>query len=1239
MTAFSYQEWNGLGQEKQKQNPGVSIPRSHELNNPNRGTYWSGQSSSTALSSHVRDVLTGPDRQGAERMFRLLKLEHRKAVESSRAVDRALKPRQIDADRALESSGFSLTDEQADQLQSAADDIYRIQDQAEVMGINPVDIANAMIDRASSAAVGFAPPRADQMREEFREYLESPQGRESQGNLNQSVRQLYSQIRLGEIDALDRTDSISDLNLGEDRTMGDERDFINSIVKSIPLERNPNPIEPEKNFSVRMDTVEEAKAMEMMLRWAGEKEQLPAPEQVHEAFSSWKDNGLVSSPFEPRPINRVGLIVGTGNTAENTAESIIAGFDGQEESTQLIVLTSENRSLGDKSELNGRPIVEGVAKANENGVYIEGLQDAPDNAIVLMNLSREEATDSVKRSTAANAFVGSAYSVCHIAGKQMSPHEAQAIHLAGSMRKLTLAIDSSGKQVGNVQVGKEQVFEKDENGNLKRTPIEYMTDKDGNFRTDVNGYKMRKSGGQPIPVLDEKGKAVFTPVYENGLKLLRKQAQEVDQQADPNRYFAAGLARPRVGVTTVAFDGARNYDAAIRRYANGKDVIGDAYSRIPKHAAIITTDKKEMAAYRWLEQNVKDRNVLYAEAKRTLSFALDVDAGLDTEKVIAREAETEMKLYDRPRSERGQNPERFEVDWNSPQVRGALILVRGNTLDGVINSAAQETKVAQEAIMDFAHTGVIFDDMQNDFHAAHLTRIGLEMGKPLTVLNKEGETVPLSEARDLTRKNAQSLTEITDHEMKDRFRGDMTGLNIDPRDINRMEHGRKNVSYSLAEPVGQMALAAMPGMNPQKAAGLAKLPLTLEEIYTTQDPEVKKALYQNGMPSDTVKKLGDRKMWEKAVERALKNDNESYTLDSRFAAAGASRMLPEGSAGFIHGPDHDRPIMAFIGNSMKTYDGVDGKPIDPADLVDRKQLAASLKAAHDKGYAIATTLDEGVGTAVLEELKKIPDAKVVVAAPGNPRAAPGDLAKTLADVMENGNTQVVMPTAIAGTPYETQDGVASTRFADLRSTMHNNIAHFSDVAVVVQASSSDQVMNVVDKMNAKDKPVAVMLPNDPELASTDAYRGNLRLARGAGKTSVESLSLATVPSAQGYAEVSDIDTEVKLIDGVMRGNAGTFQSARLSRSDMARGGNHYKTVGWGSAARTLFDEKSVERLAEDHKQGNLPALGAYKEPTAQELEKLSLKRTQVDEGFSQEFKNQQKQYAAQIENDARQMTF
>lgn len=1162
MTAYSYQDWNSLSQDEQSRRPGISIPRSHALNNPNRGVYWSGQSSALALATSIQDTLASDDREEAEKMFRQLKLTHRAAVEAPKAVERAMTARHLDANRALGSSNFSFSDEQAEQMQSAIDDIYRLQTEAEIAGLDPVKVAEYMINGAAAKAVGFGSAR--NLNPAFAGYLSSKEGRESQANLNQSVRQLYSLVRTGEHDALDH-DVVHGI-IPEDRTQSDELDFVKSLLGSIPLERNPHPIEPARDFSVRMDTIEEAKVVEQILKWVGDKEQLPEPEMVNEAFNAWRDNGVVASPYSPRSKMRIGVIVGSGHTGAETAMHLINGSPAE---AQLIVLTSENNELAALEKIGDRPVINTRAVATRDGVGIEGINAAPAGAVLMMNLPAEHASDPVKRSVAANAFVGSSLSIAHAAGTTLQPFEAQAIHLAGSMRKLTIGVDRNGHQLNPAQ-----------------------------------------------------------------LRDLRTKSQDVDKEADADRYYTAGHGRPVQGVMAVAFEGARNYDAAARKYAPGRDPMAEGYSRIPKNAMILTSDNNKMAAYKFLEKNHGDRPVFFAEAERKLSYAHDVFEGLDSQKIMAREAKTELTIYDRPRSARTGAPEEV-VEWNDPKLRGAVLLVSGVAMDGAINTGAQTYKVAQEAIADFSHSGMIFDDMQKDFHAAHMTRLALEMGKRFTVVNKEGNVVPLTMARDATRRNAQSFTELTDIEIAKRFHGNLEGLDIEGVDMGRAESGRRNVAYELSHPVGQMTLAHLPGMNEEKAAKLGKLNLSLEEVFMTKDPEVKKALYDAGMPSDTIKALDNRQVWRKAVERALENEAEAGKWGMRYEPAGKSKILPEGRAGFTFGKGTvDKPVVAMIGNALPTHDGWASDPVSPADLVDRKQLVETIQTMTAKGFAIATTFEEGVGLAVIEEASKVKGAEVIVASPSNPWAASPEMRLALAKLMEKESTTLVTPTAIAPVRFEDREGNLHTRYAEQRSAMQDTLANVSDMAIVVQASTSDQTLHMVDKLNAQDKPVTVMLPEDTSLAATEAYRGNIKLGRGGGQTQIESLSLATVPSPQGYANISDEDTEVKLVDGVYRGNAGTFQSARIARSDMARGGHHYKTIGWGQAAPVITSRESAGHVADLYRRGELEPMGPYVGPTQREIEKRAVARHEVNKDTREMFEEQQKRHTAHIMEDA-----
>ena len=270
MTAYSYDDWNSLNQDEQSNMHGISIPRDHPANNPNRGVYWSGATAASAMATHIQKILIGEDRPAAERMFRTLQEMSSKAIKSPRAITKAMLVRQIDAHRALNSSNFSFDDEQMEQLQSTIDDVYTIQEYAKIAGLNEVKVSEELITQAVARAVGFKPNNM-MGQPLLQEFLKDREVATHVGNLNQSVGQLYSLIRTGEIDALDAVGQ----NINEPRERAEELEFLKDIVLSFPLIRKPRAIEAETNFSVRMDTKEEANTMESIIRWAGTLENIP----------------------------------------------------------------------------------------------------------------------------------------------------------------------------------------------------------------------------------------------------------------------------------------------------------------------------------------------------------------------------------------------------------------------------------------------------------------------------------------------------------------------------------------------------------------------------------------------------------------------------------------------------------------------------------------------------------------------------------------------------------------------------------------------------------------------------------------------------------------------------------------------------------------------------------------------------------------------------------------------------
>ena len=766
-------------------------------------------------------------------------------------------------------------------------------------------------------------------------------------------------------------------------------------------------------------------------------------------------------------------------------------------------------------------------------------------------------------------------------------HEAQAIHIAGTSRKLSLATTTGGN-----------------------------------------------------------------PLDHEGLRKLREEARNLDRNTDPNRYFTAGQVRPFLGVNAVAFEAARNFDAAQRKFAGGKDVMEEMYNRIPNNAAILTMDNGNNAAYKWLEANMKNRNILYAEATRSLSFAQVAGASLEGEKIMSREAVTEFKIYDRPAKERsysiiGEGPTARrvcttpEIKWDdqevSKRIAGALILVSGNAQGSAQNSVAQATKVAQEAIMDRAHTAIIMNDFGTDFHAAHMIMLAEAMGKRTTVIDKFGEEIPLNEARESTRQHAQSLTEVDSFILGKRLHGSLEGLDVTSAESRKAEENRRNASYALHEDIGQMTLAKLPGMNADKASKLADLDLTLEELRSSNNREVEELLYKTGMPSETIKNLHDQKMWLKASGRAIMNAVAADRLAGTvFRPANSSDAFAPGVAGFTYGDKPNMPVAVFIGSASMVYDGDMKKAVDPADMIDREYLRATMKEMTDRGYAIGTTMEEGIPRAIMEEAAKIEGASVVIATSGNPMASSPELRMLLGKLDENGKVFIVMPESIAPTSVPQKDSVLFVdKYVENRDAMYKNLAHNASVGVVVATSDQDQAMKIVDNVNKLDAPIAVMIPQDIESVKQDLFRGNLKLLRGANKTSIQSVDMAQAIVAQGYAKIDNKDTKMELVDGVMRGNAGTFTSERLARSDMMLSGYRYMEIGWGKAAQTISSPASAGRFAEAVKEGRIEPLGQFVAISAREMEKRSLARFEVSsEQVMDEFKDFSKVYSGAIAAEA-----
>lgn len=1200
MTAFSYTAWAMMSPEEQKNSPGVGISRGDIVNNPDRGVYWGGSTAASALSRHVEATLTGDDELASKRMWNSLKGLHRRATESPRMIDRAMQPRQADAHVALGAYNGDLDHQQLEQLTSVFDDVQKLQVEAQLVGVDPIQASRRMLDRAASRAVGYQVDDA-RIENEMKPLTHSPEGQSIIANLNQSVRQMQSLIKDMPLDALDDIAPIGrGTEYGEDERKDHAR--LNDILASIPLVLNPIDVEPERVFSVRMETQEEATVMETMIRWAGSQATQPEPQEVNRAFASWRDNGMAESPYSNEREKALGIVVGSTAGARDNLVGLVGNLDshGPSSNSPIIVLTVDaDKPFRDALAATGRTVVDVEARATGEGVHLSSRdQDLPSRRVELVSLTLDQAADPIARSLAVNGVVGRSEGIAHLAGKSMSTVEAQAIHLAGTLRKLSLAMDEKGRQADS-----------------------------------------------------------------HDLRSLRAEARDVDSAADPQRYYTAGHARPHRGVNSVAFEGARNFDAANRKNAPNRDLIGEAYDSIPKDTTILTVDKPENAVNKWMDKNATDRRVLYAEATRSLSFAEITGGGLDGEKKVARESGMEFKIYERPpekrqygfkqenaesaeyrnvtnyRPKNAKDPARGEtansvrrvcldedLGWDHKMVRGAIILVSGNAAESAINGSSQAVKVAQEAVMDRAHTALIVNDFRTDFHGAHMIRLAHEMGKQATVLDGAGKEVPLGVARERTKHHAENFSEKQDREI---------GEQMSTRPDNGASGRNSVIDVAAKDDLGQLALASLPGMDAARAIQFAHTDVTLKEIRNDKSEEMRKHLIEKGMPAETRKIINDIAPWSKAMDRALADSKAAEQMGAKLHVptdvshpVELASGLPVKHAVFtIGGYDFEKqPLAAFIGNAeqfrqpgaaltlseaQKAGPGAErGSVVDPADVIDRKMVRRTIEEMTAAGYGIGVTLEEGVSRAVLEEAAKVRDAKVVVVAPGNFQAASPQLRSAVKTLFEQDRAAVVMPTSIA--PHAGRDPKPGEErrpdtYVENRDAMHDIMARTAKVGIVLASGEKDQSLHMVRRMVELDKPIAAIVPQDPALAGTELYSGNMKLLKGAGKTSIQSISRATAPSAQAYAEIKDEVTQMVLENGVRRGNAGTFSSARLGRSDMLRSGHHNLEFGWAAGAHPISSAASIERFVDKVELGE-GALGVYKAPDERTMEKVRLAR-------------------------------
>jgi len=245
MSSYSYTDWAQLSENDKKNAPGVSIPRDHKLNNPNRGVYWTPETAAQSLSSHLEKMLTHPEDAVREQTFNELRGVADDAFRSSRLVERAMNARRDDANRASDGYAGYMDETQLTLLADIQKDVSLIQKEARALGLDPIESSKRALNIASGHAVGFDMTAAEAS------LAKTGLSTGPVETMKDSARQLNNSLSDRELDAMDMVESIG-RSRSFDEDSRDEHRRMADVMNSIPLALDYAQLATENNPSFRM---------------------------------------------------------------------------------------------------------------------------------------------------------------------------------------------------------------------------------------------------------------------------------------------------------------------------------------------------------------------------------------------------------------------------------------------------------------------------------------------------------------------------------------------------------------------------------------------------------------------------------------------------------------------------------------------------------------------------------------------------------------------------------------------------------------------------------------------------------------------------------------------------------------------------------------------------------------------------------------------------------------------------
>ena len=1198
MTAYSFDDWNGIGRERRRAMPGVAVTLGSGLQPPEEGgLYWSGKTRAQSLIGHAERVLSGEDEHAASTYWSNLRRMAAEASTSPVERERAQERYRIRVEAAMAIEP-ELGDGGTDAMVDAQIAHYNWRGaRIEAMGGGGEGIALGRLAEQSARWIPVA-DRDNEAATILTQEAPASKVEDAERKLIASLRAVGDLVPDPSMSIYDGRRMVRERTAEEMVQAGTaqrRRAITGAIASFTP--------EPElimgnvENFAVRAATREEAQATELMLKWARATEQRPTVEAVQAWFSGVRVDGLANDPFAPNRAPALAIVVSDGQGDQQMLEFALSDPDiikqhnriivaGPEKMLDALLASGYSVSLGEVDPVNGRQIT--IAEqlvAGERGD--------------VLFLPVESDTEATHRSNLAQAVVSRASEVVVIATDanfaRLEPKVSEDARIAALAErrqddKDLLEWSVKDRTIFVVNRRKAEIAAERQRESAKVTKLATPAIGWTPFVAQAT-HLADRARNLNLAIVETDNVVAGRP-----LRQVAQHARDVDLAADPDRYWGANLFRPVGGLRSVAVDGSRVY--------RNDDELTARLEAVPSHIAVLSTNHQ--ASAKGHDHNItsailatlSNRPVLYADVTRRTTTAIEKIEGKSND--YNRDSLVrvlDVRLFDGPRGD----PGRQELPWGTePGQPSAGVLFGGNApiilfaadadpipggnrgllraSDGRVLRESDAARLVQEAVIERAASVAVFDDFGSDWHSANMTAVAHRMGKPGVVIDADGHEMSVTDGHAASR----------DRAWKPGFQADQL--------VNSVR------DQPLGGELGTYILMRLPGKNQGVEESYSKAAFAGEKTPTLGD------LLDGRVPDDWValspiarETLEDPRKLARVAELAMADyavvrqrggmlvrptDN-----DHPFSREGRPNQMAMTVA--TTSPDgYVQPTGRLIALIAEQHSAIENDRRSTlkfeSETLDMKPVDRLLESINAAGDSVAISLAPGWSARVLERALET-DIPIVLVQDRADRAYTSELAELGARAIDRNNTILVQPPlmgpvfippslkAIADADNAilaaksalaeemTEGGASLTQmqidrelariehdltpkperrdFSD-RKFQLEALAAVADAGVVIAAGPQSPDLATAVALIRAGKPVAVTPLGEGDEKSRLSF-GATELARGAGRIEFQDVSRSGGGLVSGGVWATIVDKSKEGLvkrDGVWSSNAGQFET-------------------------------------------------------------------------------------------------